>query len=128
MSLGKFVGLGLIAMLGWKYQGAAAKQLSGLTSMVPEAKTTTRMGSFKSQLHLYISEENMTGSGPALPEDLPTWLDENFSSTDEIPAGTDYFGTRYEPFEEDGWLGVRSAGPDKTFRTDDDIIARIYKI
>jgi hypothetical protein len=127
MGLGRVVGLGLVGLLIYKQSDAIVSRIAGMKKMMPKAETLVQMNSFLSPLQAHLTNQVLEGENPRLPEDVSSWLTQNFNLSSGKPAGVDVFGTPYRGDEVKGWLCLRSCGPDKSCGNEDDIVVQVFK-
>jgi len=91
--------------------------LSPLVNPVRRVGTQTEIGDILSEL---VRDRN-NGYLPPAPDELSVYIHRRVEGAD----GVDGWGTPYTLVQEDDSVAVVSAGPDREFDTDDDVVEKI---
>lgn len=121
MKAGKLITLVVLGFLAWQHQAMLRDQLVLIRSLPDVTNTYMEMRNYRIRLARY-KEEN----GGALPTNIRQWLDQHFETDRKARPSVDYFGEPYRLERPHMRTPVlRSCGPDRRCRTEDDLLMEV---
>lgn len=122
MSFGKLIFLLIVVGLGCQQQVMVAKYVQSLKTIQPLIMTYIETESFRGRLTEYA--HNNEGR---LPQDIGSWLNQNFKGKQKSDMSLDFFGAPYQVVfdRETARDYLLSCGPDRECHTDDDIAVKL---